>query len=184
MKRIVIAAVVGLMMAGAQAQAVSGQRGYAEIGYLAVSHEENALGYVVKSTPQALRGVLGYELNDNVALEVMAATGLGYSDADVTASSTSGIQFKINSLYGWYVTPKTQLADRVEGFVRLGYAHVRGTATLQGSSSSDYENGFSYGLGLRYRFDRTTFLNVDYMSYLNKTDYKARGVTVGLGFNF
>ena len=184
MKRVVIAGVTGLLLAGAQAQTVSDHRGYAEIGYMAVSHEENALGYFVKSTPKALRGVLGYEVNDNVALEVMAAAGLGYSDADVTAQSTTGIQFKINSLYGWYVAPKTQLAENVEGFVRLGYAHVRGTATLEGSSSSDYENGFSYGLGLRYRFDRTTSLNVDYMSYLNKSDYKAKGVTLGLGFNF
>jgi opacity protein-like surface antigen len=184
MKRIVIAGIAGLLVAGAHAQTASDNRAYAEVGYLAISHEENALGYFVKSTPKALRGVLGYEVNDNVALEVMAAAGLGYSDADVNAQSTPGIQFKVNSLYGWYVTPKTQLIDNVEGFVRLGYAHVRGTSTLGDNSSSDYENGFSYGLGLRYRFDRTTFLNVDYMSYSNKSDYKAKGLTVGLGFNF
>jgi opacity protein-like surface antigen len=184
MKRWVIAGAAACLAAAAQAQTVEPSRTYVELGYSAVSYEENALGYHVKSTPKALRGVVGYEPNDNVALEFMAAGGLGYSDVDVTDQSVPGLKLKINSLYGLYVTPKTRLVDNLEGFVRLGYVHARGTAALGVNSSADTDNGFSYGVGMRYHFDRTTFLNVDYMSYLHNSDYKAKGVTVGMGFKF
>lgn len=184
MKRFAVASVVACMAVAAQAQAVSDKRSYVEVGYTAVSYEENALGYNVKSTPKAVRGVLGYEVNDNVAIEAMAAAGTGYSDVDVTDQSTPGLKFKINAMYGLYVTPKTLLADNLEGFVRLGYAHARGTATLDAITSADSDSGFSYGVGIRYHFDKSTFLNVDYMSFLHKSDYKANGVTVGVGFKF
>jgi len=184
MKRFAVASIVACMAVAAQAQPVAEKRTYVELGYTAVSYEENALGYNIKSTPQAVRGVLGYALNDNVAIEAMAGAGTGYSDVDVTNQSTPGLKFKINSLYGLYVTPKAVLADSWEGFVRLGYAHARGTATLDAISSSDTDSGFSYGVGVRYHFDKSTFLNVDYMSFLHKSDYKANGVTVGLGFKF
>lgn len=184
MKRILMAGVAAWMAAAVQAQIVTDGRGYAELGYSAISVEENALGHVIKSTPKAVRGVLGYQAYDNLALEVMAATGLGYSDGEATDPAAPGLKFKINSLYGWYVTPKAMLMDNLEGFVRLGYAHARGTATLPDGSSSDNENGFSYGLGMRYHFDRTTYLNVDYMAYLHKSEYKAKGMTLGVGFKF
>jgi outer membrane immunogenic protein len=184
MKRFAVASALVSLAVAAQAQTVADKRAYVEVGYTAVAYEENALGYNIKSSPKAVRGVLGYEVTDNVAIEAMAGAGTGYSDVDVTDQSIPGLKFKINSLYGLYVTPKAVLADNLEGFVRLGYAHARGTATLDAVSSSDTDSGFSYGVGIRYHFDKTTFLNVDYMSYLHKSDYKANGVTVGLGFKF
>jgi opacity protein-like surface antigen len=184
MKRFALVSVLACMAVAAQAQTVSEKRTYVEVGYTAVSYEENALGYNVKSSPKAVRGLVGYELNDNVAIEAMAAAGTGYSDVDVTDQSVPGLRFKINAMYGLYVTPKAILADNLEGFVRLGYAHARGTATLDALSSSDTDSGFSYGVGIRYHFDKTTFLNVDYMSFLHKSDYKANGVTLGVGFKF
>lgn len=184
MKRFAVASLIICMTVAAQAQTPAEKRIYAEVGYTSVSYEENTLGYNIKSSPQAIRGVLGYELNDNVAIEAMAGAGTGYSDVDVTNLSTPGLKFKINSLYGLYVTPKTNLADNLEGFIRLGYAHARGTASVDALSSSDTDSGFSYGLGIRYHFDKTMFLNVDYMSFLDKSDYRAKGLTVGVGFKF
>jgi hypothetical protein len=179
-----IAGAAALMVVASQAETVLPNRSYVELGYSAISYEVNALGYGVNSTPKAMRGVLGYEANDNVAVEFMAAGGLGHTDADASGQAVQGLTYKINSLYGAYVTPKAQVMNNLEVFVRLGYVHSRGTAALGGDSAVNTDNGFSYGAGMRYHFDRTTFLNVDYMSYLHKSDYTAKGLTVGVGFKF
>lgn len=188
MKQLTIAAALALCALSSQAQSPSiasaANPNYVEVGFTAVKYEEDALGYSIKTSPDAIRGILGREINSNVAVEAMFATGLGRSSVEANGQDLSGANFKINSMYGLYVTPKTMLADNIEGFVRLGYAYARGTASYNGDSVSDSDNGFSYGIGARYHFDKTTFLNVDYMSYLNKSDYKAEGFTVGLGFRF
>jgi opacity protein-like surface antigen len=188
MKQLTIASALALCSLSSQAQSLStvpaANPNYFEIGFTSVKYEEDTLGYSIKTTPDAIRGVLGREIHDNVALEAMFGTGLGRSSVEANGQDLSGANFKINSMYGLYVTPKTVLADNFEGFLRLGYAYARGTASYNGQSASDSDNGFSYGIGVRYHFDKTTFLNVDYMSYLNKSDYKAEGFTVGLGFRF
>lgn len=188
MKQLTIATALALCALSSHAQSLStlpaANPNYVEVGFTAVKYEENALGYSIKSSPDAIRGVVGREINPNVAVEAMFATGLGRSSVEADGQDLSGANFKINSMYGLYVTPKTMLADQFEGFLRLGYAYARGTASYGGESSADSENSFSYGIGVRYHFDKTTFLNVDYMSYLNKSDYKADGFTVGLGFRF
>ena len=114
----------------------------------------------------------------------MAGVGLGYSDADASNQSVPGLKVKIKSLLGVYLTPKTLVVDNLEGFARLGYAYAMGKVTMDTGNSTDSSNGFSYGLGLRYHFDRTTFLNMDYMSYLPNNDFKAKGLTVGVGVKF
>lgn len=184
MKRITLAVAAAGLALAAQAQPMSSQRTYVEAGYTAVSYEESSLGGYVKGTPRVLRGLLGYEVNDNVAIEALAGAGLGYSDGDMTGPSTPGLNVKIESLLGVYVTPKVLLVDNLEGFVRLGYAYGRGKVSSDIGSSTDSENSASYGVGMRYHFDRTTFLNVDYMSYLHTSDFKVKGVTVGIGVKF
>ena len=188
MKQITIAAALALCALSSQAQSLSivpaANPNYVEVGFTAVKYEEDALGYSIKSSPDAIRGIVGREINENVAIEAMFGTGLGSSSVEANGQDLSGANFKINSVYGLYVTPKTMLANNIEGFLRLGYAYARGTASYNGQSSANSDNSFSYGIGVRYHFDKTTFLNVDYMSYLNKSDYKAEGFTVGLGFRF
>jgi hypothetical protein len=188
MKRLAIASTVALFALSSQAEGQlplqPANPNYFEIGLTSVKFEEDTLGYSIKSTPDAMRGVLGREIHDNVALEGMFGFGLGHTSVDVNGQSFTGANFKVNSMYGLYVTPKAMLADNFEGFLRLGYAYAKGTASVNGESAVDSDNGFSYGLGVRYHFDKTTFLNVDYMSYLHKSEYKATGFTVGLGFKF
>ena len=188
MKRLAIACATTLFALSSQAQgqlqAQPVNPNYVELGITSVKFEEDALGYSIKSTPDAMRGILGREFHDNVAVEAMFGVGLGHTSVDVNGQSLPGANFKVNSMYGLYVTPKAVLTDNIEGFLRLGYAYAKGTVSLNGESAADSDNGFSYGLGVRYHFDKTTFLNVDYMSYLHKNDYKATGLTVGLGFKF
>lgn len=177
MKKITLVSVLALAAIGAQAQT------YGEIGYTTVSFTDPSSSPTIKTSPKALRGLMGYEISENIAIEGIIGLGLG-SDSIKVNGQSSGANLKINSMYGVYLTPKAKLADNLEGFVRAGYMHVKGTATDSGSSSTSSESGFSYGFGARYALDKNMSLNVDYMSYLNKTDIKATGFTVGIGYKF
>jgi outer membrane autotransporter protein len=102
----------------------------------------------------------------------------------VGGTSVPGATFEVDNVVGIYVKGKTRLTDNLEAFARAGLARAKGTASLDGQSASASESGFSYGVGLSYAFDKTTSLNIDYMSYLDKNSSKATGITVGLGFKF
>lgn len=178
MKKVTMAAVLALAAIGAQAQI------YGEIGYTAVSHDRNSDGSSLKSSPKAIRGLVGYELSENIAIEGIVGLGIGNGSVQVDGQNIAGAKQKIDNMYGLFLTPKVKLADNLEGFVRAGYTNGKGTISYNGQSASSSESGFSYGLGARYTLDKNMSLNVDYMSYLNKTDVKAAGFTVGIGYKF
>ena len=157
---------------------------YGEIGVTAVTYEESVLGVNLKSSPQALRAVIGYELNENVAIEGLVGFGMSDDGVKVAGTTVAGAKFEVDNVVGLYVKGKTQLADGFEAFARAGIARAKGTASYLGVSESASESGFSYGFGVSYAFDKSTSLNFDYMSYLDKNSSKATGFTLGLGFKF
>jgi opacity protein-like surface antigen len=179
MKKFSIASVIVLASIGAQAQT------YGEIGYTPITTNSNEGGDSFKSSPTALRGILGYEFNPNLAIEGMAAFGLSNSDFKVNGVSATGTKVKIDNAVGIYLKPKTKLNDKVEIFGRVGYVHIQGTTSLVGyGSETNTENSFSFGAGFSYAINPTTSLNVDYMQYVNKDGFTVNGFTFGVGFKF
>jgi opacity protein-like surface antigen len=178
-----------LVMTAITAASAANAQTYGEIGYTSVTTKENlslsGSTYNIKASPTALRGIFGYELNPNLAIEALGAFGLSDSTIKANGVSVSGFTMEIDNVIGVYLKPKTQLNGNLELFGRVGFAHSKGTASAAGvASSSASENGFSYGAGLSYAINPTTSLNADYMSYLNKDGFKANGFTFGVGFKF
>ena len=157
---------------------------YGEVGVSAVTYEESFQGNKLKSSPVAIRGIFGYEINPNFAVEGLVAFGMSDDDVKLNGNTVARSNFKVDNVFGIYAKPKVKLTPELEGFVRAGFAQSKGTASLNGQSSSASESGFSYGLGLNYALNKTTSLNVDYMSYLDKNESKATGFTFGVGYKF
>lgn len=178
MKKLTIAAAVTLAAMGVQAQT------YGEIGYTATTAKSNVDGGSIKASPAAIRGILGYELNPNLAIEGSVAFGL--SDVNVKFNGESvPVTMELDSAIGLYIKPKTKLNDSVEIFARAGIARVKGTlVSSEFGASSATKSSFSYGAGLSYAINPTTALNVDYMQYMNKDGFKVNGFTFGVGFKF
>lgn len=179
MKKFAIASAVALAAIGAQAQT------YGEIGYTATTAKTNVDGDGIKASPSAIRGIFGYELNPNLAIEGMVAFGMSDATVKFNGQSVPGVKMEIDNAIGLYIKPKTKLNDSVEVFARAGFARVKGTVSATGyGSETDSENSFSYGAGMSYAINPTTALNVDYMQYLNKDGFKVNGFTFGIGFKF
>lgn len=157
---------------------------YVEAGVTSVSYEERVLGYDFESSPRAFRVIVGRELDQTFSVEGLVAMGMGDDGIKVVGTSIPTATFEVDNVFGLYVRAKTEIANDLEGFARIGVARSKGTARILGVSASASETGLSYGLGVSYKLDKTSYLTADYMSYLNRSNSKATGITVGLGFKF
>lgn len=157
---------------------------YGEIGGTAAKYQAQALGYPVESFPTAIRGIFGYEISPNLAIEAVAAFGVSADKVKFSGVTIPGANFKVNNLYGIYAKPKYQFTPEFEGFIRAGFAYSKGTLSIGAQNASASENSFSYGLGVSYAVTKATSINADYMSYLDKNNSTATGYTFGIGYKF
>jgi len=190
MKLIAIAAAASAMLlaGGAQAQmARSATTGtlYGELGYAQL--KINDTGTSVK--PGLLRGIVGYNFNDFLAVEGMLGFGVR---KDSTTASVGGVPVNVEGdvrhIAGVYVKPKVMLGQGFELFGRLGYAdtRLRATASAAGVSATDTssDGSFSYGIGGNFNVSPRAYVGVDYMRYYKKDDTKIDGVSFNVGYRF
>jgi len=198
MKKIAIAAASALLVLGtAHAQqarsALAG--GYAEIGYTQFKLSgENA----ADAKPGAIRGIVGWDVHPNVAIEGMLAFGVKDDSATETINTVIGpvtgtAEIKLKNAYGIYVKPKFDVTDAVQVYGRVGYTHAKFEASASvtapglgtvSASDSDSDGGASFGLGASFRFTPNAYVGVDYMRYFKRDGVNVNGLTVGLGYRF
>lgn len=175
------ALVIALAASAFSAQAQT----YGEIGYTGVTYKEKSDGVELKASPSAIRGILGYELNSNLAIEGLLAVGVGDSKGKVNGQSITGLELGVTNVVGIYLKPKVKLSNDFEIFGRFGYASSKAEISLEGvGSESVSENSFSYGAGFNYAINTNVSLNIDYMQYVNKDGAKGSGYTLGVGYKF
>ena len=180
MKLIAIAAASALLMIGtahAQQARSAAAGAYAEIGYTQFNIDGG--GSDVK--PGALRGIVGYNVHPNVAVEGMLAFGVKEDDVSVGGVNA---EVKLKNALGLYVKPKVNVGEAFEVFGRLGYTRAKVEASVGALSGSGSESGFSYGLGANFAFSPRAYVGIDYMRYLKEDGVKTDGFTVGVGYRF
>lgn len=176
MKKITLIAAAALLAAGAaQAQSTVGNGVYGEVGYTFVNIKDEFANVTAK--PGAIRGIVGWDLHPYVALEALLSGG-------VSDDTVQGVKVKASRTYGFYVTPKYAITPEIEVFGRLGYADSKIKVSSGNASASGSDSSFSWGLGAKYNFSKQIYGAVDYMSYYDKDDTKATGVTLSVGYRF
>ena len=179
MRKILLASVLAFVGTSAQAQM------YGEVGYAVINVKQNVNGNEFKGKPNAIRGILGFEFHRNLAIEGMAAFGVRDGDLKVNGQSITGVKLELDNAFGLYVKPKARLNDSLEVFARAGAMRMAGTGSAAGFGSiRESETSLSWGAGLSYSITQAVGLNVDYMQYLNKDGFTAKGLTVGVGMRF
>ena len=169
---------------------------YGEIGYAKIQLKGGDLDQV-ETSPTAIRGIIGFEINPNFAIEGLAAFGM--NDGDYKANKDKfrppHAKIKIDNIFGIYAKPKIKFTPELEAFVRVGFAQTKGTYSYPdfqagtnnfypAYSKSSSAGNFSYGLGMSYALNKKTSLNVDYMSYFEKDGVKVASFTFGAGYKF
>lgn len=179
MKSVALATSMGMASAQVLAQV------YGEVSYQATTIKSTINGNSVQSKPGAVVGYIGYDLNDNLALEGSLTLGVGSADTTVDGASQSNpVSSKIDHGYGVYLKPKVRVNQSVEVFGRLGYAQGKSTSSTATASSSETKSDWAYGLGLNYALSTKTYLTAAWMRLYDKDNTKSTGMTVGVGYRF
>ena len=176
MKKIFTAISLGLVITGASAQAQK-SNGYVEIGGIYARYQETG-GWFTSAVGNAKVGV---NINDNISLEAIVGTSLYDTNFYVGRTLVSA---RIDSLFGGYVKGKVPISPNADIFGRFGVAQGQVSASSAYGSGWASGTGLSYGGGLQFKLDNSSYVAIDYMSYYNKSGTSATGLGLNYGFNF
>ncbi len=157
---------------------------YGELGYTSASVWYELFDSKTEFSQKALRGVVGYELTPNLAVEGQATFGVGNNSMKDDGQTVPDTKARLDSVFGVYVKPKTKLGDKVEVFGRVGNSRNRISTTEAGVGTTYSDTAVSLGAGLSYALTPAASLNIDYMQSLQTDLTRSSGLTIGVGYKF
>lgn len=173
---------VALLAALASTTALADTAGETYIGgqFAQITYDEDGFS---EAEPTALIGRLGYFFADHFAIE--ARLGFGLSDDSINASGFD-VDVEVDSMVGFYGLGNLPLNDVFSVYALAGLTRGELTADVDGydASATADDSGFSYGAGVQARFNESVSAHVEYMSYLDESDYSVSGLAVGLNVHF
>nr|WP_299379424.1 porin family protein [uncultured Halomonas sp.] len=154
---------------------------YAGLQYAKVSYEAD---YDIEADPTMVVGRLGHYLTDYFSVE--GRVGLGLSDDDVTVDGhDANATAEIDHLIGAYAVGHLPVTQYVSIYALAGFAQIEGTLDTPYGSESDDDSGFSFGVGGEVNFFSPRFSGtLEYMSYLDKSDYEVSAISAGVSYQF
>ncbi|MDH3694017.1 MAG: porin family protein [Gammaproteobacteria bacterium] len=84
-----------------------------------------------------------------------------------------------DSLYGAYVRRQLPVGESVELSGAVGYRAVESN-----SNGADLESDVSYGIGTGFRITDDVSVSVDYMQYVEESDYEHTEINLGVKGRF
>ena len=129
------------------------------------------------ANPTAVFARIGYQINDYFAAEARLGTGL---DSD----KFHGVKTEIEDFYGVYAKAGIPTTVGLYPYAVLGLTHGELKASVSGFSDKQDDSDVSAGIGIEYWFDRSFSVGLEYMKYLETSDYKVTGVSLGANFKF
>jgi opacity protein-like surface antigen len=191
MKNALLAAGVLLALSGtAHAQIVRPTAGgtsplYGELGYSYLDANGSSAGADLSGHPGMIRGIVGYQVHPNAAIEGLLGIGIHDSHHDGTVLGLNyNSNFRVRSTVGLFAKPKLDFGN-FEVFGRVGYAQTRLRTNLTigaANSGSNTSNGdFAYGLGANWRFNPRVYAGLDLMRYYDRGQTRIDGVTLSVG---
>jgi opacity protein-like surface antigen len=184
-KRLATAAGAALLLLGsAQAQMPQLTKSalYGELGYTFLKID--AFGTSLR--PDAIRGILGYDVHPYFAIEGMAASGVNDDDKGIAIGGVpASVQAKVDYMYGIWAKPKYTY-NQAEFFGRFGWANTKAEISRTGfpGTASESQDDFAWGLGVNYRFTPNAYAGIDWMRYSNQGDARVDGITLSVGWHW
>ncbi|MBB3197119.1 porin family protein [Roseateles terrae] len=126
----------------------------------------------------ALRGMAGWEVHPNLALELMLAAGV--SDAKYS----DGSKIKLSHSLGVFAKPKFAVTDQIEVFGRAGWTRTRLKVSDGSNSVTDHGQDLAWGLGASYKIMPGWSASLDYTRYYDKNGGNISGIGVNVGYRF
>ncbi|WP_237673540.1 porin family protein [Vreelandella profundi] len=179
MKKIILISALASTFALANSTAFAESAGSAYVGALASHYVFDIDGESDDLNPTGLTVRGGYFFTDNFAVEGRLGTGL----ADDNISGTN-VDVELDQLMGVYVAGFLPVNDVFSFYGLLGFSYAEATLSNRFASISDDDDGFSYGAGVEFDFTQQISGQLEYVSYLSKSEYDLSAASIGLSYNF
>lgn len=129
------------------------------------------------ANPTALFVRGGYQFNPYIAAEARLGTGL---DSD----KFHGIKTEIEDFIGIYAKAGVPTTIGLYPYALVGYTKGELKASGRGFSNKDDESDVSIGVGVDYAFDRNFSIGLEYVKYIDTSDYEVSGLSFGANYKF
>lgn len=140
------------------------------------------IDHVPAFEPIAAIAKLGYNVVDFIAIEGRVGAGL---TSDSNTLWGEEVDVELDMLAGLYAVGRVPLAEsNISLYGVLGYTYIEASEEVLGFSATAYESGVSYGAGLQAQLTPTVSANLEYMSYLDKSDYDITAIGVGVNYHY
>ena len=141
---------------------------YAEAQYQSLDISVDGLSVALG----AMGIVLGRDLTENIAVELVAGLGAGDDSVD-------GIKVEVDRYVGLVVKPNMDINEQVNIFLALGYVDIQLEASAGGESLKDSSSEFMWGVGGEVSFNENMYGTIGY-SDIDGAD----GVQLSIGLRF
>ncbi len=91
---------------------------------------------------------------------------------------------EIDKLYGIYFRGEYPVSETFKIFAVLGFTQGELTASALGIELSEDESDLSYGFGAEIVLNEKVGINLQYMQYLDKSDFDISGFGIGIKLYF
>lgn len=179
MKKLIAVTLLSSVAAITAVSANADSAGSAYVGALASHYTFDVDGASEDLNPTGLTVRGGYFFADNFAVETRLGTGLN----DDTISGTD-VDIELDQLFGVYAVGHLPVNDAFSFYGLIGFSYAEATLSNRFASISDDDDGFSYGAGVEVNFTPQVSGQLEYVSYLSKSDYDLNAASIGLSYNF
>jgi opacity protein-like surface antigen len=117
--------------------------------------------------------------------------GVGLSDDDISETDPFlgdiSLELEVDTVLGLYLVGQTTAGGVISvygivGFTMVDYTLDLDLGILGSGSDSDDESDLSYGFGANFDVSDKVSLNIEFMQYLDKDDFEASAISVGVLF--
>jgi outer membrane immunogenic protein len=126
------------------------------------------------TNPNAIVGRFGKYLKDDFSIEGRLGVGVGDDSATVSGIDVS---IEIDTVFGVYGLKHVDIGNASSIYGALGFTRGELTASAPGISVSDDDSGLSFGVGVNFNN-----INIEFMQYLNKSDFDVSAISFGITF--
>jgi opacity protein-like surface antigen len=186
MKKVILSVAVAGAFLAPQAFAQSKNFEGFSLGLSANFNNAKMEGYGISpsdnSTTAGIKAAYGWALGTSAILSL----GASYDTGKAKVFSGSGYE-----LYGQDTTilsiePGFKMAPNVLGYLKLGYATLKGVGTYQTITAKDNYTGTAYGLGVRGMLAKNWSADLEFLQadFSSKDGVKPSGSVTSIGVNY
>jgi len=167
---------------------IAGKEGetYAGLQYAYGNYDEDGISQTFN--PTLLVGRFGLYFMPNFSIEGRLGLGL-QDDTQFLPELGSGFDatLELDRMIGLYATGHMNVTESFSIYGVLGASKVKGTASapgFPGLESTEDNSSVSYGIGADVGIGSNVAFNIEYMQYLDKSDFDLGAIGLGVVFSF